>query len=332
MTVSRFYPYATVANGIVLQIDAADPQPFLTDDGSVWAADEDVSEVGLTLRVSLEESVLGKVLPTSESDGSTAHLVLVAQTTQGRRREAFQVGSDGLVSLSLARSEWVGVVELYGLLVRSHESTEPLEGFASHRHALLAWSEPLQVRFDEAPDRPGDLLPVRWVRFTERPDLRDCRQHLFAVIPENPPELLLNLDVLELRAVLDSKGTHGTKARIRDAIFMQIAHQVWTSLLVTALSSLATEASAVTTGLGQDVLDQLSPWEAAVLRRWGPDLLPEVEEESIISDLADAVSGSRAGHLFLFRIPNAVQRRLESYRPFEGLVKDTGLRSALEGQ
>lgn len=332
MTVSRFYPYATVPEGVQLQLRTVEPSTAVADDGSLWAADDELAEVHLELAVSVDESVIEKVLPPHERQDPCTRLVLVARNTEGRRRQAFDVPDDGVVCLDLARDEWVGLVELYATVARSQAAPSPTDGYASHSGALLAWSNPLHLRFDEPTERSGDLLPVRWVRFTELPDLQTRSRHLFALNPQNPPELLLNADVLELRAVLDSKGTHGAKARIRDAVFMQLAHQVWTSLLVTALASLTAQADSSDEDPGDELLDDLAPWEAAVLRRWGAELFPEVEGDSVIPILVETAASSNASELFIVRIPNAIQKRVQSYKAFEGLVKDTGLRTALEGQ
>lgn len=328
MTVSRFYPYQTAPEGVALRVASSDPTTASADDGSLRATDQELDELILELELSVSDATYEKVLPPSASPIEDTNLVVIARSTESRRREAYQVGDDGSVVLALKRNEWVGLVELFGALVRSRDASDST-GFAMHRGALIAWSDVVSLRFDEPPDRRGDNLPVTWIKFSERPDLRSNLEHLFAVDPGNPPELLLNSDVDQLSEVLDNKGTHGVKPRIRDAVFMQIAHQVWTSLLSTALASMEDQA-APAMATGEEVLEELAPWEAAVIRRWASDLFPGQDAESLLDVVLEEVTGPNVSELHLVRIPRAVQKKMETYKSFDGLVKDTGLRRAIE--
>lgn len=329
MSPDRFYPYRTAAEQIRLAIDPADIELGRGSDGSLLAYGDDTEVVNLRLSIAIPDSVFEQVVAPAELADPPLDVRVVYRSIESRKRCVLSVSGDGIYegTLSLRRQDWRGAVEMQALLIRTREGDGLPAGFASARGALLAWSAPGRVLIDEPHQPPGGQLRVRWEDFASSSS-HWRRQHagdLFALdTTEDPPVIFLNLGIPQAYPVLQSAGTRGPKARIRDATYSMIVHQVWSSLLSIALAELA--ATSVTPGEEdqdpEDRLGQIADWQQGIIRDWSSYLYPDRDPESALQELVLAADAPGSMTDVMSRLPNAIQMRLRTVRGFQGLVRE----------
>ncbi|MDW3217090.1 MAG: hypothetical protein R8F63_00645 [Acidimicrobiales bacterium] len=285
----------------------------------------------LRLEVEIDTARLAECLSPGESVRDACSVVLLARSIASRRRDCIErcpVEETTVFDLDLPRARHRGLVELTVRVVRSVDVAEPEPGRAFEIGELLGEADPVRVHFDEPQTAPGASLEVEWRDFASDPKLQDQREHIFALDDAEPPVILLNSGIRMLYEILSNKGPRGRPAKIRDAVFMQIVHQVWTSLLGDAAAA-ALEAKAELERSGQPpdataVLDEVGGWRAVVLRDWAPSLTgesdPEQAVDRVVDDLADGL-----GLLLVNAVPRAIQERLGTRKSYDGLVKEMRL-------
>lgn len=329
MSPDRFYPYRTAADQIHFVIDSEDAELRRSRDGSLLAHGDGVEVVKLRLSIAIPDSVIERVVAPSEQMDPPLDVRVVYRSIESRKRCILSVPGDGIHegTLSLRCRDWRGAVEMQALLIRTREGDALPEGFASARGAMVAWSAPGRVLVDEPYQPPGGQLQVRWEDFA-RSSSRWRRQHagdLFALdTTEDPPVILLNIGIPRAYPVLQSAGTRGPKARIRDAAYAMIVHQVWSSLLSIAIVELA----AISSAPGEDYRDpedrlrQIPDWQQGIIRDWSNYLYPDRDPESALQQLVSAADDPRSMTDVMSRLPNAIQTRLRTVQGFQGLVRE----------
>jgi hypothetical protein len=120
---------------------------------------------------------------------------------------------------------------------------------------------------------------------------------------------------------MDSKGTHGPRAKMRDHSFAVIVADVWSVLLTRTLSRLSRiiqqrdEFDPLTPG--QNPIDDLEWWEGKLLGMWIPRHYKlGVEESWMQRFFDDLASGSLQQH----QLSATVQRHAHLGDEFEKLV------------
>lgn len=330
MSPDHFYPYRTAAEQIRLEIDSQGTDIRKGGDGSLLAYEDGTEVVNVRLSIAIPDSVFEKVVAPAERAAPPLDVQVVYRGTESRKRGALSVPGDGIHegTLTLLRREWRGTVEVQAILVRTEDGDGLPDGFASARGALLAWSQPRRVLFDEPPQPPGGQLRVQWEDFG-RSNSRWRRDHagdLFSLDTTGDlPVVFLNSGISQAYTVLQSSGTRGPRARIRDATYSMIVHQVWSSLLTIALAELARSADLPE----EDRLDpgerlgQIPGWQQSIVRDWSSYLYPDRDSESALTDLVLAAGDAGRITDVMSRLPNAIQSRLRTVRGFEGLVRES---------
>jgi hypothetical protein len=165
------------------------------------------------------------------------------------------------------------------------------------------------------------------VKFSEGNEwLRRSRSHLFALEYAELPRLLLNEDVQSAKVILHSAGTRGRRPRIRDATFMQIAHQAWSSLLATSLNELGGAVRDDSTADSASLFNEITEWRAEVLRDWARLLYPEAgDQDTAVTMLIEQVRAPGMEDLLVRRLPYAISQRLETWKGFAGLAREFGI-------
>lgn len=328
MNADRFYPYRTAADQIAFELDLPDGAGLRrTGDGSIVAYEDGPDVVRLHAAVCVTDDVFEKVLAPAERDDPPVDVKLVYGGRGSRRRCSMSLPGDGVHEgvLTLAREEWRGSVEFRAVLVRTAANPEPASGFATDRGSLLAWSERRRVLFDESHQPPGDRLEVEWENFADsgNPWRRRNANSIFALeITGERPRVFLNSGIPRAVDILGSAGTHGTKARIRDATNYMVAHQVWSSLVATALSSVAAVARSDQEMSTGDLLGEIREWEACVLQDWSRHLYPDRDDQLALQTLVSAASDPVEMQVVMTLLPNAIQERFRTFRGFQGLVRE----------
>jgi hypothetical protein len=329
MTVDRFYPYRTAAGQVAFEMDLADGLVLRrTGDGSIVAYEEEPEAVTIMASVCVTDDVFDTVLPPAERDDPPVDIRLVYASRESRRRSSLSLPGDGIHEgvLTLEREDWRGVVEIRAILVRTRTGPGSTPGFATDHGSLLAWSEPRRVLFDEPQQPPGDQLEVRWENFAEstNPWRRRNAASIFALDTGGErPTVFLNSGIPRAVDILGSAGSHGRKARIRDATNYMIVHQVWSSLLATALARIAAITRTDQGMSMEDLLGEVNDWEARILRDWSGYLYPDLDSgTAALEELLRAAGDPAETQTIMELLPNAIQQRFRTFRGFQGLVQE----------
>ncbi len=325
----RFYPYRTAAGHMAFDLDLPDGVDLRrTSNGTtIVAYEENLDAVTLHAAVCVTDAVFDSVLPPAERADPPVDIQLVYASRESRRRSSIFLPGDGIHEgvLTLERRDWRGTVEIRALLVRTVAASEPSSGFAVDRGAGLAWSDTRSVLFDEPRQPPGDQLEVRWEKFAEsaNPARRRSADNIFALETGGErPVVFLNSGIPRAVDVLGSAGTHGTKARIRDATNFMIAHQVWSSLVATALAKVAAIERSGEQLDPEDLLGEVGDWEARVIRDWNRHLFPDLDPQGALEALLSAAGDPGEMQMIMTFLPGAIQKRFRTYRGFQGLVRE----------
>ena len=324
----RFYPYRTATGHMAFDLNLPDGIDLRrTGDGTILAYEEEVDAVTLHAAVCVTDDVFDRVLPPGELADPPVDVRLVYNSRESRRRSSISLSGDGIHEgvLTLERQEWRGAVEIRAILVRNRAASDVPSGFAADRGALLAWSETRRVLFDEPYQPPGDQLEVRWENFAEsaNPARRRGAGNIFALETGGErPMVLLNSGIPRAVDVLGSAGSHGRKARIRDATNFMIAHQVWSSLLATALAKLAAIERSGEQLDPEDLLGEAGDWEARVIRDWSRHLYPDLNPQGALEALLGAAGDPAETQTVMEYLPSAIQERFRTFRGFQGLVRE----------
>ena len=330
MSVVRLYPYRVSARPTVLRVsrpgDVPRPAPV-----TIQAENDDVV---LELEVRLPDDA-GSLLPVGLGSDGLRPIVRVFSRDSQRRESVFLELDERswTGTVKLARHRWFGRVDLEAVVVLDRD-IEPVAGCAFVAGSVVARSEPVGVVFDALRDSAqGRTLAVEWVSFRDGSEwLRSHADQLFALQPTDPPILWLNTDVPGSYALLSARGTRGPRARIRDAVFVQIAHQVWTSLLAVAFTRLGDIAAASgAVSEPADLLADLSGWYREALEEWLTGLYVGDPIETAVDRLVDDVRSPLSDELLLQRVPSAVQEFVGSAPKFAGLLKEQRLLQGPEG-
>ena len=237
------------------------------------------------------------------------------QSRQRRELGRLQPGAHD-IDLRLDPNEYVGRVDL-SVSARLKQDIPADVGFAHLKASRLSEAHIASVWFTEPPQALGDALEIRWENFDEDGDLIDGQ--LFTLRMEDRPVIILNSAIPSAYDILSSKGTHGAAARIRDAVFAQIVHQAWSSILAHCLLEVARHEE---NEPAETVLAELEEWQAQVVRAWALEFIPsESNEESAALALIDEARsvGSLA---LLHRLPEAIQSKCLTISGYEGLIKE----------
>jgi hypothetical protein len=275
----RFLPWAHESQALTLAVlDAElDGQPLVVEPRSqtIDLASE-WSRARLELELTIPSRVLTRVLakPERASPPVAGLITLRCDQTHLRERVCLRPWAEMdagrlRTTLTLARDDLAASVSLDAFLLRSTSASQPVLGVASELGTRLASARPLVLVIDEPPVHSGNYLDIQYRSFAKDPTLPASRQTaLYQIELERAdPILYLNSDHEHVRATLDSKGTTGRRARLRDLVFERIAAGVWSQLIVHAAGRLVEDGEFV------------YGWERAVLEQWLPRLYPEQTDD-----------------------------------------------------
>jgi hypothetical protein len=220
------------------------------------------------------------------------------------------------LQLELDCSEYTGRFDLTVFIVRD-KAGPAIDGYAHLAGSVLAEAPLAVLWFDEPPTPTGTGIETRWVDFRDDDGLPDGS--LFALRLEERPVILLNNGIPAAYAVLSSKGTHGAAARIRDAIFAQIVHQVWSSLL----GHCFLDVLRVGPEDPETAPDRLGSWEAQVVEDWALDFVPSEQDREAATRLLVQRVLTSGSNVVLEMLPDVIQTRMDTVKGFQGLVRES---------
>jgi hypothetical protein len=226
----------------------------------------------------LDDARRPTLLPAAECADPPVRIVAVATDRGGWYRTTCELtpGRDGYAGvLSLAGADSTGEVTVEAIVVRTRDAaTGSDETFASHAGMRIADAPPLRVLTRDPSRVPGGALDVRWEDFrtSAHPERARHSERLFHLETLEPPVLWLNRADEDLVAVLESKGTRGPRAVMRDLVNQAIAMPVWYALVHRASMSITrNEDGHPTVAEG---------WRRGLLARIAPRLHPGVGKDA----------------------------------------------------
>lgn len=273
----RFYPWAYDDHGLRLRVanlsldgrpsEAGDPRPHSVELGGDW------TRAALELEVRAPRRIWRRLVSEHERDVPPLAVLVTLSCARtylrrrvGLRDWATVEGGRARFVLALDRDEFAGFVEIDAHLIRTATARDdPGEGasVATRPGTRLAGSRTLTLIIDPPEVRTGNYLDVQYRRFHAEPSAPDPRALYELELEGEAPILYLNADHEALRPTLDSKGTRGSQARVRDLLFERIAAGVWTQLVTRACMRLVDDG------------EPAYAWEQAVLDQWLPRLYPD---------------------------------------------------------
>ncbi|MBC9820509.1 hypothetical protein [Terrabacter sp. MAHUQ-38] len=314
----RAYPYAEDDSALVGTVSAASPGLVQRSDGTWDAFSEELALASFAVEVKVDEERLAACLPDGLSPDAFVEIAVRLTGLHSRQRRELRTWESGQqnFTVDLDPMEYVGKVDL-DVVARLKAPVDHVPGFAHLAGSVLARAELATIWFSEPPKSIGDTLEVRWEDFDNDGGLVDGQ--LFTVRMEERPVILLNSAVPSAYDILSSKGTWGAAARIRDAVYAQIVHQAWSSILSHCFMEVVRhdEGESVDT-----VLAELEEWQAQVLRAWAPAFEPgESDPDLAVSALVEEVRAT-GSLVVLQKLPEAIQANCVTISGFNGLVKE----------
>ncbi|RLM53743.1 hypothetical protein DVK02_12935 [Halobellus sp. Atlit-31R] len=195
-------------------------------------------------QIALPESTIEAVFPPEERESPPAKLYVAVRCHETIYRD-HSIVSDAPtlagpydVQIRLHKEELRGRVELRPYLVR----TEDRDGegqFASKKNFRVAGGKRYELIIDKQGNEEPPAIDGENVSFSQTPHLPDGEKLYYLDFRnEKRPKLWINADHPRIADVLQSRGSVGAEARMRDVILDQVSYGVWSQLLVRAGSSI----------------------------------------------------------------------------------------------
>lgn len=297
-------------------------EPVFKIDGSpidstfdLWAQ-ENIEEVILTVDLRLRDS-------SARTHFKNCSFNLVEYSRESRRSDAHNMtaGPDNSFTISriIKKSEELGSLKFHVVAVRNTGAV--LDQISSAIGVIVGESEPRYVHVDESPERGGNFIRVKWVDFEKHyPSIRRNSHHL--VFDSGVPYLALNSQLTSWRTVMESRGTRGPRASMRDHSYSVIVTDVWSVLLartLTRLSRIILQREDFDPGIpGMDPTNDLEWWETKMLALWMPRHYRIDAGDNWKQRIFDEI---RSGGLQQHQLSATIQRHAELGKAFEEIVQ-----------
>lgn len=209
------------------------------------------------------------------------------------------------VRIRLEKDDVRGTVELRPYLVRDDDRTGGGK-YASGNNFRVSSGQRYEIVVDRPSDDESPAIDGENVSFSQTAHLPDGEKLYYLDFRnEARPKLWINADHPRITDVLQSRGSVGAEARMRDVILDQISYGVWTQLLVRAGSAVDDEG------------DVEYEWQETVLKTFVRNLydVDNLEEatQRFREDIRDPES--------LSHIVSRMDRELQEYiNPREQLI------------
>lgn len=322
MSKQTFFPFRVESGRLKLAVVSHQVSPDPQEQISAYKIESET--IDLAISVMVDDAVYTKTLAPVEQSARPTRLLLLLRASRSRSRKRIPIIPNGTTRISLKKEDWLGLVEVQAVLVRATANPGLPGGYARDQGALLADSKVVEILFDEPVAPPvGGLINLKWENFndSQREFLKQQPENLFAVDDlQDPPVVYLNSGLEGATATLNSKATHGPQARMRDAYYGTITHQVWSSLLTTALIALS-ERLADTEP--EEALAELMAWQRAAITEWAPRFYSTLTKADALGALYESLGRqSWEREILLRRLPEAIQRFVQTGKRFAKAAKE----------
>lgn len=326
MSEAVLQPYAFGGHALSLDCSVLELEAESTASGDLLLTEQIPrgSPLEIAVTITIAPGTLERVLPAQEASEPPISIAVLARSSSSRFRAIQELAPSEDHHSGKVRFEadlLFGRVTLSPVLVRTSAASPPIEGYASHRGALLASGNPIDILLEEPSTPPGGYLDIKFEDFSVSADQLRRRNDgkLFAIdFQEDYPKIWLNSSIAGFEHIIRSSARRGIPKRIRDATYDTLCCQVWTALISASVGELA---SAKHEGMEDaEAVASLPDWEQRVLMFWSDRLFPELSSKT--QALAEiCVAASREGHgtELQERVTLAVQAWAGSADAFSGL-------------
>lgn len=284
----RLLPYAYARRGLIFHLESA------TLDGERPAGNIDHNAHLLRLEtrewerallqfsINVKPDVVNRVLsrPTGRARHPVQYLVAIrCESTLLRHGVLVEPASSALdipteVGIEIERREVRDSVEFVPFLVRETTDDSVETGFARRRGERIVDGRHWEVRVDRMERRRSRHLDIRYIKFSDHERFRELTDRVYILEADTEkPTLWLNRDHPRIVQVLDSGGTRGGSARVRDVFFDMISHGVWLQLFMRAAAGI------------NDNGESSFEWHRGVIDEFAPELFPEYDDEGRIEQI-----------------------------------------------
>jgi hypothetical protein len=280
------------------------------------------SDLTVYLDFDISRENLKDIVPENERNDLPLSLIIVSRCTRTSQREALfkkdieDLDPDDEIKIELERHKYRGKSEIKPYIVRNEER-EGVDNFANLKSSKVASGRSWELRFDTF-DRVGSSgLEVEWNDFSdpelEMPVTEDMLYHLNMKNEVNPV-LHLNSSSNEVKRVMESEGTRGPDARMRDVFFNSIISPVYMELLTHAVESIDAED-----------FEFAHDWQKAMVVNLLDDILYEednIDQEAMIERVVEIRESEQGSQKILSRVQRAIHKRDKPLQDMEKLCKE----------
>nr|WP_254282473.1 hypothetical protein [Haloarcula salina] len=217
---------------------------------SASSDESDWDTITLHGKLRLPEETVQAVFPKDERSEPPAKLYVTIRCheTIYRDREVISetptTPGEYDVELEIPKRTVRGTVELRPYLVRTEtRSGEEPNDYADQKNFRVASGTLYYVEVDRYEGEERAAINGERVRFSQNAHLPDGNKLYYLDFRnESRPKLWINSDHPRIAEVLQSRGSVGAEARMRDVILDQVSYGVWVQLLVRAGSAVDVES------------------------------------------------------------------------------------------
>jgi len=273
----------------------------------------DWETITLNGKLRLPEETVQAVFPQGERAQPPAKLYVTVRCHETIYRdrviisEAPTTAGEYDVTLEVSKSTVRGAVELRPYLIRteSRPGEEPND-YADQKNFRVASGTLYYVVVDRPDDEGRAAIDGERVRFSQNAHLPDGNKLYYLDFRnESRPKLWINSDHPRIADVLQSRGSVGAEARMRDVILDQVSYGVWVQLLVRAGSAVDVEGEVE------------HEWQEMVLQTFASNLYETSDVSEATHRLKDDLSDPQTLPHVLQRIDSELQEYID---PREQLI------------
>ena len=274
----------------------------------------------ITLRGSLRlpEETVQAVFPEDEQGQPPAKLYVTLRCHETIYRdqtivsEAPTTTGEYDVRLEIPKKKVRGTVELRPYLVRTESRPrEESNEYADQKNFRVASGRLYYVVVDRPEGEERAAIDGEQVRFSQNAHLPNGNKLYYLDFRnESRPKLWINSDHPRITEVLQSRGSVGAEARMRDVILDQVSYGVWVQLLVRAGSVADIEG------------DAEHEWQEMVLQTFAPNLYDTSDVSEATRRLKEDLSDPQTLPHVIQRIDSELQEYLDPREQLINLMEE----------
>ncbi|WP_075936868.1 hypothetical protein [Halosegnis longus] len=279
------------------------------------ANDEELDWESITFRgsIQLPEETVEAVFPQDEWAQPPAKLYVAIRCHETIYRDRVMVSKSPTapgkynITLEIPKETVRGTVELRPYLVRteSRSGVEPND-YAGQKNFRVASGKLYYVIVDRYEEEEQAAIDGERVQFSQNDHLPDGNKLYYLDFRnESRPKLWINSDHPRIAEVLQSRGSVGAEARMRDVILDQVSYGVWVQLLVRAGSAVDAEG------------DVEYEWQEMVLKTFARNLYDADDVSEATHRLREEIADPQTLPHVMQRIDSELQEYID---PREQLI------------